>query len=80
MLEKLNIEEIQPSSRKYPGIIFTPDRDPANRILEVKGLTKSIEGKTLFENIDFTIEKDDKVVFISRDPRAHDGPLPDYQR
>jgi ATPase subunit of ABC transporter with duplicated ATPase domains len=70
MLEKLNIEEIQPSSRKYPGIIFTPDRDPGNRILEVKGLTKSIEGKTLFENIDFTIEKDDKVVFISRDPRA----------
>lgn len=70
MLEKLNIEEIQASSRRYPGIIFTPSREPGNQILEVKGLTKSIEGVTLFKDVNFNIEKDDKVVFISRDPRA----------
>ena len=70
MLEKLNIEEIQPSSRRYPGIIFTPSREPGNKILEVKGLEKSIEGKLLFRDVNFAIEKDDKVVFISRDPRA----------
>ena len=61
MLEKLNIEEIKPSSRKYPGIIFTPDREPGNKILEVNGLSKSIEGKVLFNNVSFNIEKDDKV-------------------
>ena len=70
MLEKLNVDEIQPSTRKYPGIIFTPDREPGNRILEVKGLSKSINGEVLFKDLDFTIEKDDKVVFLSRDPRA----------
>jgi ATPase subunit of ABC transporter with duplicated ATPase domains len=70
MIEKLNIEDIQPSTRKYPGIIFTPDRDPGNRILEVKGLSKSIKGEVLFKNLDFNVEKDDKVVFLSRDPRA----------
>ena len=57
MLEKLNIEEIKPSSRKYPGIIFTPDREPGNKILEVNGLSKSIEGKVLFNNVSFNIEK-----------------------
>lgn len=70
MIEKLNIEEIKPSSRRYPGIIFTPNREPGNQILEVKGLTKSIEGKVLFKDLNFNVEKDDKIVFISRDPRA----------
>ena len=70
MLEKLNIEEIKPSSRRYPGIIFTPSREPGNRILEVKGLTKSIENEVLFKDVNLNIEKDDKVVFLSRDPRA----------
>ena len=70
MLEKLNIEEIQPSSRRYPGIIFTPSREPGNKILEVKGLEKSIEGTLLFKDVNFSIEKDDKVAFISHDPRA----------
>jgi ATPase subunit of ABC transporter with duplicated ATPase domains len=70
MIEKLNIEEIKPSSRRYPGIIFTPDREPGNKILEVSGLSKSIEGQMLFSNVSFNIEKDDKVVFLSKDPRA----------
>ncbi|GHV50581.1 ABC-F family ATPase [Bacteroidia bacterium] len=70
MIEKLNIEEIQPSSRRYPGIIFTPSREPGNQILEVRGLTKTIEGQALFRDLNFNIEKGDKVVFLSRDPRA----------
>ena len=70
MLEKLNIEEIQPSTRKYPGIIFTPDREPGNMILEVKGLTKSTDGTVLFRDVNFNVEKGDKIVFLSRDPRA----------
>ena len=70
MLENLTIEEIPPSQRRYPGIIFTPQREVGNKILEVKGLEKSIEGTTLFKDVNFTIEKDDKVVFLSRDPRA----------
>ena len=70
MLEKLNVEEIQPSSRRYPGIIFTPARETGTKILEVKGLGKSIEGTTLFKDVNFQIEKDDKVVFLSHDPRA----------
>ena len=70
MLEKLNIEEIQPSSRRYPGIIFTPNREPGNKILEVKGLRASVDGELLFNDVNFAIEKNDKVVFLSRDPRA----------
>lgn len=70
MLEKLNIEEIQPSSRRYPGIIFTPAREVGNKILEVKGLSASIEGELLFRDVNFQIEKGDKVAFLSRDPRA----------
>ncbi len=71
MLEKLNIEEIQPSTRKYPGIIFTPDREPGNQILEVNDLSYTTqEGELLFKNATFNIEKDDKVVFLSHDPRA----------
>ena len=70
MLEKLNVEEIQPSSRRYPGIIFTPSREPGNKILEVKGLTASIDGELLFKDVNFQIEKGDKVAFFSRDPRS----------
>ncbi len=70
MLEKLNVEEIQPSSRRYPGIIFTPNREPGNKILEVKGLTASIDGEVLFKDVNFQIEKGDKVTFLSHDPRA----------
>lgn len=70
MLEKLNIEEIQPSTRKYPGIIFTPKREPGNKVLEVKGLAASIEGDVLFKDVTFQVEKDDKIVFVSHDPRA----------
>ena len=71
MLEKLNIEEIKPSSRKYPGIIFTPERQPGNQILEVSGLSKKTEeGVVLFNDVNFNIEKGDKVVFLSRNPRA----------
>ena len=65
MIEKLNIEEIKPSSRKYPGIIFKPDREPGNRILEVTNLSKRIEGELIFDKVNFTIEKDEKVVFLS---------------
>ena len=71
MLEKLNVEEIKPSSRKYPGIIFTPEREPGNQILEVSGLTKSLEdGTVLFRDVNFNVEKGDKIVFLSHDPRA----------
>ncbi len=70
MLEKLNVEEIQPSSRRYPGIIFTPSREPGNKILEVHGLTASVDGDVLFRDVNFAIEKGDKVAFLSHDPRA----------
>ncbi len=70
MLEKLNIEEIQPSSRRYPGIIFTPEREPGNKILEVHGLTATVDGEVLFNDVNFQIEKGDKVAFLSHDPRA----------
>ncbi len=71
MLEKLNIEEIQPSTRKYPGIIFQMDREPGNQILEVHDL-KAVtdDGTVLFDRLNFNIEKGQKVVFLSRDPRA----------
>ena len=71
MLEKLNVEEIKPSSRKYPGIIFTPEREPGNQILEVAGLSKKTEeGVVLFIDVNFNVEKVDKFVFLSRNPRA----------
>ncbi len=71
MLEKLNVEEIKASSRRYPGIIFTPERDPGNKILEVNGLTaRADDGTLLFKDLTFNVEKDEKVVFIGRDPRA----------
>jgi len=70
MIEKLNIEEIKPSTRRYPGIVFTPGREPGNNVLSVKGLTGVYEGKTLFKNLSFTVNKNDKIAFLSRDPRA----------
>ena len=71
MLEKLNVDEIQPSTRKYPGIIFTMDREPGNQILEVEGLKAVAEdGTALFDNVTFNIEKGQKTVFLSHDPRA----------
>ena len=71
MLENLNVEEIKPSSRKYPGIIFTPEREPGNQILEVAGLSKKTEeGVVLFNDVNFNVEKGDKIVFLSRNPRA----------
>lgn len=70
MLDKLNIEAIEPSSRRYPGIIFQQERVAGDKILHVDRLSKSIEGEILFKDIDFTIEKGDKVVFFSRNNRA----------
>ena len=71
MLEKLNVEEIRPSSRKYPGIIFQMEREPGTQILEVEGL-KAVEpdGTVLFDNVNFTIEKGQKTVFLSHNPKA----------
>ncbi len=69
-LEKLNVEEIKPSSRKYPGIFFTPERDLGDQVLQVATLSKTISGKTLFKNISFTAEKGDKIAIVSRDPLA----------
>jgi ATPase subunit of ABC transporter with duplicated ATPase domains len=71
MLEKLNVDEIQPSTRKYPGIIFTPEREPGNMVLEIAGLGKTLEdGTVLFKDVNFNVEKNDKIIFLSRDPRA----------
>ena len=71
MLEKLNVEEIKPSTRKYPGIIFQMEREPGNQILEVSDL-KAVtdDGTVLFDHLNFTVEKDEKIVFLSHDPRA----------
>ncbi|MDG5799946.1 ATP-binding cassette domain-containing protein [Marinilabiliaceae bacterium ANBcel2] len=69
MLDKLNVEEILPSTRRYSGIIFTPERETGNTILNVKGLVKHAEdGELLLNDISFTVEKDEKVVFLSRNP------------
>ncbi|QZT35779.1 ATP-binding cassette domain-containing protein [Halosquirtibacter xylanolyticus] len=70
MIEKLNIEDIDPSTRRYPGIIFQPEREVGNNILSVNGLTKHVDGDLLFKDMSFTIEKGEKVVFLSRDSRA----------
>ena len=71
MLEKLNVEEIRPSSRKYPGIIFQMEREPGNQILEVENLKATDEdGTVLFDNVNFNIEKGEKVVFLSHNPKA----------
>ena len=71
MLEKLNVGEIKPSTRKYPGIIFQMEREPGNQILEVSDLKAVTEdGTVLFDNLNFNVEKGEKIVFISHDPRA----------
>ena len=71
MLEKLNVEEITPSTRKYPGIIFAMDREPGNQILEVEGLKAlDTDGTVLFDNVSFNIEKGQKTVFLSHNPKA----------
>ena len=70
MLEKLNVEDIKPSTRKYPGIIFKPERQVGNKILEVSGLSASIDGTTLFSDVEFYANKGDKIIFLAKDPRA----------
>ncbi len=71
MLERLNVEEIRPSSRKYPGIIFQMDREPGNQILEVEGLKATdTDGTVLFDNVSFNVEKGEKIVFLSHNPKA----------
>lgn len=71
MLEKLNVEEIRPSSRKYPGIIFQMEREPGNQILEVEELKAlDADGSVLFDHVNFNVEKEQKVVFLSRNPKA----------
>ncbi|OYY21531.1 MAG: ABC-F family ATPase, partial [Sphingobacteriia bacterium 35-40-8] len=69
-LEKLTIEEIEPSNRKYPGIIFQPLRDVGNQILNVENLSKSVDGRKLFDKVNFSINKGEKIAFLSRDPLA----------
>lgn len=69
-LEKLTIEEIQPSNRRYPGIIFQQLREVGNQILNVEGLKKSVDGRVLFNKVTFSIHKNDKIAFYSRDPLA----------
>lgn len=71
MIEKLNIEDIEPSTRKYPGIIFNPERELGDKILEVHSLAANSEdNQVLFRDVDFIVNKGDKIVFLSRDPRA----------
>jgi len=69
-LEKLTIEEIEPSNRRYPGIIFQPLREVGNQILNVENLSKSIDGRKLFDKVSFSINKGEKIAFLSRDPLA----------
>jgi len=69
-LEKLTIEEIEPSNRKYPGIIFTALREVGNEILNVEGLKKSVDGRLLFDKVTFSVGREDKIAFISKDPLA----------
>jgi len=70
MIEKLNIEDIKPSSRKYPGIIFDLDREAGDKILDVSNLSASIDGKILFKDVEFEANKGEKIIFLSKDPRA----------
>jgi ATPase subunit of ABC transporter with duplicated ATPase domains len=69
-LEKLTIEEIEPSNRKYPGIIFQPLREVGNQILNVENLSKSVDGRKLFEKVSFSVNKGEKIAFLSKDPLA----------
>ena len=66
MLSNLDLEQIQPSSRKYPGITFSQERDAGNQILNIDGLSKSVDGKFLFKNITFIVNKGDKIAFVSK--------------
>ncbi|MFD1095391.1 ABC-F family ATP-binding cassette domain-containing protein [Salegentibacter chungangensis] len=70
MIDKLNIDEIKPSSRRYPAIIFEREREAGDQILNVEGLEASIEGETLFKGVDINLAKGDKVVVFSKDSRA----------
>lgn len=70
MLEKLNVEEIQPSSRRYPAIIFEREREAGDQILNVENLSSAIDGEVLFKNVDINLAKGDKVVVYSKDSRA----------
>lgn len=69
-LEKLTIEEIEPSNRKYPGIIFQPLREVGNQILNVENLSKSVDGRVLFDKVTFSVNKGEKIAFLSKDPLA----------
>jgi ATPase subunit of ABC transporter with duplicated ATPase domains len=69
-LEKLTIEEIEPSNRKYPGIIFQPLREVGNQILNVENLSKTVDGRKLFDKISFSANKGEKIAFLSKDPLA----------
>jgi ATPase subunit of ABC transporter with duplicated ATPase domains len=69
-LEKLTIEEIEPSNRKYPGIIFQPLREVGNQILNVERLQKEVDGRILFKDVTFSVSKNDKIAFLSKDPLA----------
>ena len=69
-LEKLTIEEIEPSNRKYPGIIFQPLREVGNQILNVEKLSYAVEGRNLFKDVSFSVSKNDKIAFLSKDPLA----------
>ncbi|WMJ72184.1 ATP-binding cassette domain-containing protein [Cytophagaceae bacterium ABcell3] len=69
-LDKITVEDIKPSSRKYPAVIFKPEREPGDQILTVEGLSKCQNGETLFNNVSFTVNKDDKIAFVSQDSLA----------
>ena len=70
MIDKLNVEDIRPSSRRYPAIIFKSDREAGDQILNVEGLSKEFEGEKLFSNVDINLNKGDKVAIISKNSRA----------
>lgn len=70
LLEKLTLDDIQPSTRKYPAIMFNPEREAGDQLLSIKGLSKSVDGEVLFKDLDITINKNDKVVFLSRNTLA----------
>src|SRR5690625_1358956 len=70
LLESITLDDIKPSSRKYPYIAFTPDRDIGNDLLTVEGLSKTIDGRKVLDNVSFTMQKDDKIAFIGKDDIA----------
>lgn len=70
LLEKLNVEELQPSNRKYPAIFFKPERDAGDQILQVEGLTASLNGRTLFKNLSFSMHREEKIAVVGKDHNA----------